>query len=253
MVTLCELLDVRHRVPPAFCCCACQQHHMQMKHIPSANGPTQTVCTQHGRPCGHELRGRSWRLCRTSGGSAFGECAARGDSSVLGNWCALARVRASEGQQTADSRRAQPASHGAHETEGLRLRPPRKLLRLKLSLRRHSRNHLGMEETCCLRPASSSATGSSGSSPSLPPASCTFPTARPLLLRLVLYTLELIMSLETRLNTSLPHPSHPTSSTSSSRAVGDEGWASRASSALTLASRSEGSRICAHVSCANAP
>ena len=100
MVTLCELLDVRHRVPPAFCCCACQQHHMQMKHIPSANGPTQTVCTQHGRPCGHELRGRSWRLCRTSGGSAFGECAARGDSSVLGNWCALARVRASEGQQT---------------------------------------------------------------------------------------------------------------------------------------------------------
>ena len=105
----------------------------------------------------------------------------------------------------ADSRRAQPASHGAHETEGLRLRPPRKLLRLKLSLRRHSRNHLGMEETCCLRPASSSATGSSGSSPSLPPASCTFPTARPLLLRLVLYTLELIMSLETRLNTSLPH------------------------------------------------
>jgi len=74
-----------------------------------------------------------------------------------------------------------------------RLSPPGPgpLLHRKLSHRRRSRNDLVMEQTWGLRPASSSATGSSGSSPSLPPASCTFPTARPPQSGRALYTLEL--------------------------------------------------------------
>jgi hypothetical protein len=74
-----------------------------------------------------------------------------------------------------------------------RLSPPGPgpLLHRKLSHRRRSRNDLVMEQTWGLRPASSSATGSSGSSPSLPPASCTFPTARSPQSGRALYTLEL--------------------------------------------------------------